>query len=489
MMQPVVAMVPVRGRALGFALAVSIVALTCAACPTNAQVALCEAGLPEAPALPLHMEQDDIVSGRHDLETVLAHGKAVFEAPFNACDGQGRPTSTGTGARRARGQPAFIRTSGPDATSCAGCHNMPRAGGAGDIVANAFVLAQALDPVTTSVAALHSNERNTPGMFGSGAIELLAREMTDELLAGQRGLPDGDHVLRAKGVAFPITLAGGEVVAAEGVDTDLIVKPFHQSGVVRSLREFTVNALNHHHGMQAEERFDLNPSAGFDADHDTDGIRRELTIGDVTTVTLHQAALAVPGRVLPSDPEALGRVRQGEALFADIGCATCHVPHMLLHSAQFVEPYSRNLPGTFADAGRAITLDLTRDGEAPRLERALGGGAIVRAYTDLKRHNLCDPEHMPGAIRTLCNERLAQGRPDLNGRPGSEFFLTRKLWDVGNSGPYGHRGDLITLSEAILAHGGEARSSRDRFVAVGTDGQIAIIAFLKSLQVLPTPPD
>jgi hypothetical protein len=74
-------------------------------------------------------------------------------------------------------------------------------------------------------------------------------------------------------------------------------------------------------------------------------------------------------------------------------------------------------------------LDLTRDGPRPRLERLRGGAAIVRAYTDLKRHNLCDPESHPDPIRFFCNEQLAQGRPDQDGRPGAEFFLTRKLWD------------------------------------------------------------
>src|SRR6185295_6331747 len=79
--------------------------------------------------------------------------------------------------------PGFIRTSGTDSTSCADCHNQPTVGGAGGFVANVFVLAQLLDPVTDSVSAEFSDERNTRGMNGSGAIEMLAREMTVDLLA------------------------------------------------------------------------------------------------------------------------------------------------------------------------------------------------------------------------------------------------------------------------------------------------------------------
>src|SRR6185295_17881528 len=79
--------------------------------------------------------------------------------------------------------PGFIRTSGTDSTSCADCHNQPTVGGAGGFVANVFVLAQLLDPVTDSVSTEFSDERNTLGMNGSGAIEMLAREMTVDLIA------------------------------------------------------------------------------------------------------------------------------------------------------------------------------------------------------------------------------------------------------------------------------------------------------------------
>ncbi len=445
----------------------------------------CAADFPDAPVIPGHIEHVQIVAGSYDFGDLLEMGRDLFTALFNRCDGQGRPAAKGTGeARDPEDQPAFVRTSAPDSNSCSGCHNAPAAGGAGDFVANVFVLAQALDPVTLWVGAEHSNERNTLGMFGSGAIDMLAREMTASLQAQARGLPDGGHVLTTKGVAFEVTIADGEVVMSRGIDTDLVVKPFHQAGVVRSIREFTVNAFNHHHGMQAEERFDLNPAKNFDPDFDRDGVERELTVGDVTLATLFQAALGVPGRLLPDDATARNEIDRGERSFAEVGCASCHVPAMTLESRYFVEPYHLNPAGTFSDASQPFVFDLTRGGSKPRLQRHGRRGAVVRAYTDLKRHNLCDPEG-PDAIRFFCNEQLAQGRPDQDGRPGSEFFITRKLWDVGNSAPYGHRGDLGTITEAILAHGGEARASRDAFAALLTEDQAALIRFLKTLQVLP----
>ncbi len=445
----------------------------------------CPKKYPDAPAVAGHIEQVDIVGGGLSLAAIREAGRELFAAVFNTCDGQGRPATTGGGDKRVADQPAFIRTSAPDSSACAGCHAQPRAGGGGDFVANVLVLAQVLDPVTESVSSEFSNERNTLGMFGSGPIEMLAREMTADLQSQAAALPDGTHTLVTKGVGFDVTIAAGEVVASRGVDTDLIVKPFHQAGVVRSVREFTVNAFNHHHGMQAEERFDLNPEKGFDSDFDEDGVERELTIGDVTAAALFQAALATPSRVLPDDPRELRDVEQGEALFSSTGCTACHVPAMTLDSRHFVEPNPLNPPGTFSDSSQSFAFDMTAEGEAPRLEAAPGGAAVVRAYTDLKRHNLCDDPAHPEPIRFYCNEELAQGRADQDGRPGSEFFLTRKLWDVGNSAPYGHRGDLTTVTDAILAHGGEARSSRDAFDRLPTKKQAKLVKFLKTLQVAP----
>ncbi len=445
---------------------------------------VCGPGIPDAPVLSGHLEQADIVAGAVEFAELFEAGRELFVGQFNVCDGQGRPAATGTGEKRAPGQPAFIRTSSPEANSCHGCHAQPRSGGGGDFVANVFVLAQALDPVTDSTSSEFSNERNTLGMFGSGAIDMLAREMSTDLRAQAAALADGTHTLTTKGVDFEVTIAGGAVVDSRGVDTDLVVKPFHQAGVVISVREFTVNAYNHHHGMQAEERFDLNPDKGWEEDFDEDGVRRELTVGDVTAATVFQAALGVPGRVLPRQRAAREAVRKGEALFGELGCASCHRPTLKLRSRRYVEPNPFNPPGTFNDTSQSMSFDLTREGERPRLERTRDGGALVRAYTDLRRHNLCDAAG-PDAIRFFCNEELPQGRPAQDGLPGTEFFITRKLWDVGSSAPYGHRGDITTIAEAIMYHGGEARASRDRFVDLPSEDQKAVVRFLKTLQVLP----
>ncbi|MFZ0548975.1 MAG: di-heme oxidoredictase family protein [Candidatus Promineifilaceae bacterium] len=458
---------------------------------------VCPPGFPDEPAITYgHLEQSQIVDGDVSFGTVLAVGQEWFDAVLNHCDGQGRPATTGGSNKRdpMSQPPAFNRVSAPDSSACAGCHNQPRSGGGGDFVANVFVLAQTLDPPIETINSEFSNDRNTLGMFGSGPIEMLAREMTAELLAirasaVQEAESAGTNItmeLTAKGISYGyITAAPDGTIdtrAITGLDPDLIVKPFHQAGVVVSLRQFSVNAFNQHHGLQAEERFDLDPTKG--PDFDEDGIDREMTIGDITAVTLYQASLGVPGQVLPDDPAEQAVVTMGEQLFDQIGCAECHVPEMTLDTQLFVEPNPYNPADTWRDSSQSVSYNMTGQGQGPFLEPK-GDGAIIRAYTDLKRHDLCDAPSDPDPIRHFCNEELAQARPDQDGKPGTEFFLTRKLWDVGSSAPYGHRGDLTTITEAIWAHGGEGRPSLEAFKALTDEEQAAVVKFLKTLQVLP----
>lgn len=92
----------------------------------------CPASLPDAPVLSGHIEHADILAGKLSFDAVAAHGEALFTAQFNRCDGQGRPKTASTGEARPAGGPDFTRASGPEASSCAGCHQQPFAGGAGE---------------------------------------------------------------------------------------------------------------------------------------------------------------------------------------------------------------------------------------------------------------------------------------------------------------------------------------------------------------------
>jgi CxxC motif-containing protein (DUF1111 family) len=444
-----------------------------------------------------HLSERDIEGGKVSVDDLIAQGEKLFVADFNELDGASRPKTTGTGVpRNERVFPEnFNRISAPDSNSCAGCHNEPRPGGGGDNVANVFVLGQRFEFVNfdggigdgNQVHTLQNvaDERNTLGMFGSGFIEMLSREMSTDLLAiradaiAQAQIAGSDVTLSldSKGVNFGAITAHADgsvdTTAVSGVDADLVIKPFHQKGVVQSLRVFTNNAYNHHHGMQTEERF------GTGQDPDGDGHQNELTVGDVTASTIFQATLPAPGQVFPgaTGPEH-DAVVEGEALFEAIGCATCHVPELTLNDPVFTEPSPFNPAGNLRpqDVTKVVSVDLTTAGPGPHLPKESDGTVRIRAYTDLKRHNMGD----------------ALAEPLVQSGVAGNMFITRKLWGSGNEPPFMHNGRATTIDEAIRMHdsnNSEAQAIAQAYEALAATDQAKIQQLIRSLQVLPPDAD
>jgi hypothetical protein len=250
-----------------------------------------------------------------------------------------------------------------------------------------------------------------------------------------------------------------------------------QSGNAVSIRQFTNNAFNQHHGIQSEERF------GIGADPDGDGFVNEITRADVTAATIFRVTLPVPGRVINTDPYVEAAIANGERQFQKIGCTTCHIPTLPLDHQGWIytEPNPYNPPGNMQTGDApSISVDLTSDQlPGPRL-KPINGILYVPAYTDLKLHNICNGPDDPNT------EPLNQNQPA--GSPaffaGNRQFITRKLWGVYNSGPFMHHGQFTTMRQAILAHHGEAEASRRAFRALSDYDRDSIIEFLKSLQVL-----
>ena len=399
-----------------------------------------------------HIDQDLAGAGVIDVPSLIEAGRRLFGLRFTAADGVGRPEASGAGlpSRRGRGQ-AFLQSSGPDSGSCTACHNQPEAGGAGDFAANVFALNEVHKEDVLSIAAEHGNERGTPELHGSGLVELLAREMTNELLGIQaaavaEAARAGAAVRReliAKGVAFgAITaLPDGNVETAEieGVAEDLVIRPWSQKGAVISLRELTITAKNHHQGMQATERFGLARSGS--RDYDRDGVEDELTPGDITAMVLYEASLAPPRQVVPDDAALAAAIGRGDRVFTEIGCSSCHRTELVLDSLLFTEP------GPFASEGSLsarqvdtpVVMDLAALDWAKHLERTPEGGYIVPVFTDLKRHVIADEE-----TPFFNNEVLLQG------------FRLLNLWRArGEYSPRAAEVDAL-LEEALAAwHAGD----------------------------------
>ena len=468
-------------------------------------------------AIPVHLQDGD--EYQVSIRELIHYGRRLFTAMWTIQDGAGRPLTKGTGAPLSNpSQPLvfprnFNRISGPDTNSCSGCHNKPYVGGGGDIVANVFVLGQRFDfitfnpadavlsggalderglPVTLQTVA---DSRKTIGMFGSGYIEMLARQITADLQSTRDSIAPGEgKALGSKGISFGVLhrrndgswdVSSVEGLPAPSVQTSgttppsLIIRPFHQAGNVISLRQFTNNAFNHHHGMQAEERF------GIGVDADGDGVVNELTRADITAATIFQATLPPPGRVLPDDPDFKRAVMIGEEKFAKIGCASCHVPALPLTNKGWIytEPSPYNPPGNLRP-GEApqLAIDLTSDElPGPRL-KPVNGVVLVPAFTDFKLHDITDGPNDPN--REPLDQNQVAGTEEFFA--GSGKFLTRKLWGIANQHSFGHHGMYTTMREAVLAHSGEALGSRTGFTSLSSYEQDCVIEFLKSLQILPT---
>ena len=236
-----------------------------------------------------------------------------------------------------------------------------------------------------------------------------------------------------------------------------MVRPFGWKGDTPTVRPFVSGPAFGGLGMQPEELLWKDPKTAEDPDPDGDGVERELSVGDVTAMTIYTAAQETPGEVerlaaaglvaAPTEADT-ARIAAGRAAFASIGCATCHTPEMRLESTVFEEPTLRG-NGNYYDAALAardpgydpakpFKFDLLTEAEAPRLEAHPDGGAIVRLYGDLKRHRM--------------GRRLADPAGDAeSGKADADTLMHRRQEgdDPGRSVP--HRGALGRRQHRALA--------------------------------------
>jgi hypothetical protein len=281
----------------------------------------------------------------------------------------------------------YLRLNGLDSQGCFECHNsigserlpdtrtyslarkQSAVGGAGGFAWNAFINPDLPNPIFMFI-------RNTPHVFGSGYAQELAEEMTLDLL-GLRTIAVRDALanpgvaasqpLKAKTIDFGLFVAtytgnpsakpGLKTVIdqlndhpgqdppgftiqwdkIEGVSADLVVRPFQFKGIASNVRNFVRDACNFHFGMQPRE---TNP--GFDTpsenhDSDNDGIPDELSLGDVSALTVYTMAVRPPFEVQSRDDVENRLARRGRNIFEGnevftkaVSCARCHTPSLKL---------------------------------------------------------------------------------------------------------------------------------------------------------------
>jgi hypothetical protein len=410
------------------------------------------------------------------LAEIQRQGLLVFSTPFNALDGYGDGPTDPTdpiapgGRPTLQGNGTFLRVNGLDGQSCLECHSIVSnasvparfgVGGIGGSVSNAIFQPTFID-VPRANTGFNGRFINPPFLFGSGGIQLLANEMTEDLQAlAQRAAlqPGTDVLLETKGVSFGVLRyqdGAYDLSRVEGVDADLVVRPFGRKGEFATVRGFDLGALSFHFGIEPVE------SVGEGVDGDADGIVDEVTIGEVSALEIFNTTLEPPEQRIPRGDSSV--VDAGALRFAEFGCAECHIPQLYTRSRHLGYRFPEIDDEPSANVFYEVDLAAKHTG-FKRAQR----GLVVPLFADLKRHDMG-----PGLAESFGSELDA-------------FFTTARLWGVSDTAPYLHDGRATTLGEAILMHGGEAQEARDAYASATEDEKAQLLQLLHSLRTPKNP--
>jgi hypothetical protein len=421
---------------------------------------------------------DEIGAGRGDVMTAgssvyiinrdpyrsIRRGRQLFQRKFTRLQGQGANEKDGVGDIS-----NDIGIGAGLSDSCALCHGRPRgsAGAGGNVVTR-------------------PDSRDAGHLFGLGLKEMLADEITTDLrstrdlavtLAEQMKRPVTLKLI-SKGIRYG-SITGNpdgsvDTSKVQGVDADLRVKPFFAEGSTISIREFIVGALHNEMGLEASADPELlaasaggrvvTPS-GMVLDGSKDKISappapdaengNEIDPAIVDHLEFYLLNYFKPGHGQPS-----AIADRGRKVFQKTGCASCHVADLTINHDRRVadvetayDPTRACAPplqACFYNSLFATAATLYRevdDGTGlPHLKVPMGNSFLVKdIFTDFKRHD----------VGPNFYERNWDGSTQKQ-------FLTRPLWGVGSTGPYGHDGRSMTLDDVIRRHGGEAQASRDQ---------------------------
>ena len=437
--------------------------------------------------------QDEIGAGRGDVMTPgssifiinrdpyrsVRRGRQLFQRKFTRVQGQGPNEGDGSGDINSDNA---IGAGLSD--SCASCHGRPR--GSAGVGGN----------VDT-----RPDSRDAGHLFGLGLKEMLADEITTDLRAirdlaiaqaEQRHHPVTKKLF-SKGIQYGSITANpdGSVDTSKvsGVDPDLRVKPFFAEGSTISIREFIVGASHADMGMEASADPDLLAAssggrvvtpAGMVLDGSKDKIKPPSPPdpengNEVDAATVDHLEFYLLNYFKPAHGQQNSVTDAGRQVFTKIGCSSCHMADLTINHDRRVadvetvyDPVNGVFNSLFATA-MPIYQEINDGSGYPPLKLPLGNSFVVKdIFADFKRHDLGPnfyERNWDGTIQTQ--------------------FLTRPLWGVGTTGPYGHDGRSNSLTDVILRHGGEAQASRDTFAALSFNRVNSLLAFLNSLVLFP----
>ena len=409
----------------------------------------------------------------------VRRGRQLFQRKFTRLQGQGPNEGDGVGDLNTDNA---IGAGLSD--SCASCHGRPKgsAGTGGDV-------------------DTRPDSRDAPHLFGLGLREMLADEITTELrntrdqaiAQAQKQKRPIAVPLASKGVKYGIITAhaDGSVDTSKvaGVNSDLRIRPFFAEGSTISIREFVVGALHKELGLEASADPDLLAASGgarvvTPSGMVLDGTKDKIDPppapdpengNEVDPAIVDHLEFYLLNYFKAGHSQTTPTTERGRKIFNQIGCNSCHISDMTINHDRRVadldtvyDPVHGIFNTLFATA-TPLFQDINDGSGYPDLKIPQGNSFVVKdIFTDFKRHD----------VGPAFYERNWDGTTQTQ-------FLTRPLWGVGTTGPYGHDGRSITLDDVILRHGGESTNSRNAYAALKEKDQQALEAFLNSLVLFP----
>ncbi|MCB0706642.1 MAG: thiol oxidoreductase [Saprospiraceae bacterium] len=274
------------------------------------------------------------------------------------------------------------------------------------------------DPYIPLPAGVLISPRNAPPVFGLGLLDAIRTE--DILALADENDLDGDGISGKPNMVWDVLAQSKEVGR------------FGWKAEQPNARQQAADAAHNDMGLTSYY-FPEEHCAG--QDNCQEGLQAGLDVDeDMSTLfAFYFQTLAVPAQRDANNPDVI----LGSTLFVDAQCSSCHTPRFITGS----HPIS-----------------------------SLSNQTIY-PYTDLLLHDMG-----PG---------LADNRA-VYSASGQEW-RTPPLWGLGLTkvvnpkATFLHDGRAQTLEEAILWHGGEAESSREKFRTMPKSERNALLAFLEGL--------
>jgi CxxC motif-containing protein (DUF1111 family) len=356
-------------------------------------------------------------------------GDAVFDQLFEAEDGLGpvyvQPSCAACHLRGGRGPGQTRRMAVVSRSTGAPVESLPY----GPLV-RPLITARAVTPVLPpdggipQGATLEVTTRLPAPVFGRAYLEAIADSEIERVAAEQAVRADPIHG-RVNRVSFDSRSTVDPAFPAHAPGESGLIGRFGVKARLATLDDVVADALQGDVGLTSA----LRPAELTNPDGLTDDLLPGVDLPDTQLAALvgYTRLLDIPRRRAP-DP-------RGAALFDSVGCAVCHVPSLRTRS----------------------------DWPTPQL-----AGMDAPVFTDLLLHDM-------GA-------ELTDGQQEHGAGPRD--FRTAPLIGLRHLASYLHDGRARTLREAILAHGAagsEAAGTVERFEALGTGDQDALLAFVGGL--------